>query len=260
MDNLLKEKKVTKSKFIYNVLNQKKDFSLESYNYNFLTDEIHREYGIKPTKNISSHNYDCYAQKIIDTYPDGLILDCGSGKRNEYLANVVNFDIVNYDTTDVIGLGEFLPFIDNSFDAVFSLNVLEHVKDPFSCAQEIARVLKPNGILYCVVPFMSPYHDFPDHFYNMTKEGLANLFKPFLEITKQDVIGSGLPIFSLTWFLNEWVNGLKKTSTRDMFINLKVRDLLNTPTSYLNKDYVTELDENTNYKLAATTALWATKI
>ena len=55
MDNLLKEKKVTKSKFIYNVLIQKKDFSLESYNCNFFTDEIHREYGIKPTKNISSH-------------------------------------------------------------------------------------------------------------------------------------------------------------------------------------------------------------
>ena len=166
---------------------------------------------------------------------------------------------MNYDTTDVLSIGENLPFKDNVFDGVFSLNVLEHVKDPFLCAKEIARVLKPNGELYCVVPFMSPYHDYPDHFYNMTKSGLANLFEKYLTIQKQDVIDSGLPIFSLTWILNNWINGLKDIQTRDNFINMKVGDLIADPASYLDRPFVRELSREKNFELGATTALWGKK-
>ena len=76
------------------------------------------------------------------------------GRRAVYFDNVVNFEIVPYDTTDVRGVGEELPFRDASFDAVVSIAVLEHVKDPFRCAREIARVLKPGGELICAVPFL----------------------------------------------------------------------------------------------------------
>lgn len=44
------------------------------------------------------------------------------------------------------GIGEHLPYADNSFDAVFCCDVLEHVQDLPKVISEISRVLKPGGI------------------------------------------------------------------------------------------------------------------
>jgi SAM-dependent methyltransferase len=43
--------------------------------------------------------------------------------------------------------GEALPFGDDSFDVVYSSNVLEHVVDPWRLADEMVRVVKPGGIV-----------------------------------------------------------------------------------------------------------------
>ena len=40
-----------------------------------------------------------------------------------------------------------LPFRDNTFDAAWSITVLEHVLDPQTALQEMCRVLKPGGLL-----------------------------------------------------------------------------------------------------------------
>ena len=40
------------------------------------------------------------------------------------------------ETTDVVGVGESLPFEDGVFDAVFSLNNSEHVRDPLPMVWE----------------------------------------------------------------------------------------------------------------------------
>jgi len=48
--------------------------------------------------------------------------------------------------------GERLPFPPNSFDVVYSCNVLEHVQDPSVVLQEMSRVLKPGGMLHLTVP------------------------------------------------------------------------------------------------------------
>jgi ubiquinone/menaquinone biosynthesis C-methylase UbiE len=40
-----------------------------------------------------------------------------------------------------------LPFEDNTFDAVFSHAVFEHLREPLTALQEIQRVLKPGGIV-----------------------------------------------------------------------------------------------------------------
>ena len=41
-----------------------------------------------------------------------------------------------------------MPFADRSFDVAFSSNVLEHVPDPWTMADEMVRVTKPGGIVY----------------------------------------------------------------------------------------------------------------
>ncbi len=227
-------------------------------NFNFLNEELQKKYNIISTENVSSNQYDPIALSMIEEHPNGLILDCGSGKRSEYYQNVVNFEIVPYDTTDVLGVGEELPFIENAFDAVFSLSVLEHVKDPFKCASEISRVMKPGARLYCVVPFLQPLHGYPHHYYNMSAQGLKNLFEDFLEIEKQEIIASGLPIWTLSWFLNSWLNGLEGEAKNE-FLKMTVADLIGNPIDYLEKKIVKGLPAEKNFELACTTALMAKK-
>ncbi len=61
--------------------------------------------------------------------------------------------IYNLDQKMIVnGLGEKMPFLDNSFDIVYSSNVLEHVKNPQKVIEESIRVLKSGGYMQCVVP------------------------------------------------------------------------------------------------------------
>lgn len=52
----------------------------------------------------------------------------------------------------VNGVGEHIPFPDESFDAVISSNVLEHVADPATVMRECFRVLRPGGVCHMVIP------------------------------------------------------------------------------------------------------------
>lgn len=226
--------------------------------FDFLTEELRQQFAIVDTDNVSSHGYDNIAEQMIIDYADGMILDCGAGLRPVYHDNVVNFEIVPYPTTDVRGVGEQLPFNDGVFDAAFSFAVLEHVRDPFACARELIRVLKPGGVLYAVVPFLQPYHGYPHHYYNMTQQGLTNLFADQLEVEMQEVNTGGKPIFSLTWVLQRWVESLP-IEHRKSFLNMRVSDLIADPLTYVDQAFVTQLPEAANFELAAATSLIARK-
>jgi SAM-dependent methyltransferase len=224
----------------------------------FLTSELRERFNIVDTDAVSSNEYDGYALALIEKHRNGLILDCGAGRRQIYYSNVVNFEISNYDTTDVRGVGEVLPFKDCSFDAVFSLAVLEHVKNPFACAKEIVRVLKPTGDLMCCVPLLQPVHAYPHHYYNMTAQGLQNLFSPEIQVTRHEVYSSVLPIWSLTWILKSWAEGLVGEA-KDEFLSLKVADLLQSGANYLGRRFVEELSPEKNFELASATVLFGYK-
>lgn len=222
----------------------------------FLSDEIRKTWNITDTDAVSQNLYDDDALNMIERHANGFVLDMGAGNRMDYYKNVINYEIVPYDSTDVLGVGEELPFKDGSIDAVFSSAVLEHVKDPFRCAKEIIRVLKPGGELICCVPFLQPYHGYPHHYYNMTHQGLRNLFEGPLVIDKMEVLESTAPIHTLTWILESWSKALPETS-KEQFLNMKVRDLLAPVEPHLNKPYVTELPMSTRFELASATVLFA---
>lgn len=226
--------------------------------FDFLTPDLREKFHIIDTANVSAHGYDPYALAIINENPHGLVLDCGAGSRSDYLPNVINYEIVDYPSTDIRGVAEELPFRDGSIDGVLCLNVLEHVKDPFRAACEIARVMKPGAHLYCVVPFLQPLHAYPHHYYNMSAEGLRNLFDSALVVDRQEVIGSGLPVWTLSWFLGSWANGLP-VEVRERFLQMRVSDLIADPLLQLETDYVKALPTEKNYELASTTAIFAHK-
>jgi len=251
-------KKQHKLERIRSLLNVELPYHTEPLYYDFLTNELRAQFSISDTDNVSAHNYDYDARVMIGTYADGLILDCGAGYRPVYYENVVNFEICPYESTDVRGVAERLPFQDNVFDAVFSFAVLEHVRDPFACAREMLRVLKPGGKLYCVVPFLQPFHAYPHHYYNMTAQGLANLFADEIIIEKQEINTGGMPIFMLTWVLQRWAAGLPEAA-RSEFLNMRVADLIADPNSYIDQAFVTQLPKESQFELAATTSLFARK-
>ncbi len=60
-------------------------------------------------------------------------------------ANNVKPEFILYD-------GKKIPFGENTFDAVLSISVLEHVSDPVLYLAEIRRVLKTGGYLYLAFP------------------------------------------------------------------------------------------------------------
>ncbi len=226
--------------------------------YDFLTEDLRTQFNIVNTEAVSSHGYDPNVLGLIKKHSAGCVLDCGSGERPDYFDNVVNLEIVPYDTTDVLGVGEVLPFRDNSFDAVISIAVLEHVKDPFRCASEIVRVLKPGGDLICCVPFLQPLHGYPHHYYNMTHQGLKNLFEKHIAIDRIDVLASGLPIWSLTWIVQRWAEGLTGAQKNE-FLNMRLADLMASGEAYLQKPFVAQLSNEKNIELASATALFGKK-
>jgi SAM-dependent methyltransferase len=58
--------------------------------------------------------------------------------------------------TFVRGFAEDMPFPSHSFDAVISVNAIDHVDDFARAAQEITRVLKKDGVLRMQVHYHSP--------------------------------------------------------------------------------------------------------
>ena len=56
----------------------------------------------------------------------------------------------------VNGDGTGLPFADGTFDAIICSEVMEHIPDDSAAARELARVLKPGGLLAVTVPTFLP--------------------------------------------------------------------------------------------------------
>lgn len=226
--------------------------------YDCLDNEKRQFFKIDDQSYISENPYHIPALQLIERYKDGLILDVGAGKRNTYYSNVVNLDIIDYDTTDVVSVGERLPFYDNVFDAIHSNAVLEHVKDPITCANEMMRVLKPGGEIMCCVPFLQPFHACPHHYYNMTSEGLKNLF-PNIHLLTIDVYEELRPINSLKLLVADYVNALVGYD-KDEFLSLTIRDLINLPYSSLrDKGFVISLSKENNFKMACCHTLFGYK-
>jgi len=223
-----------------------------------LPGSVRERWNIVDTSAVSRHGYGNEVKGIIERHPGGLILDVGAGCRPVYYDTVVNYEIVPYDTTDVLGVGEELPFRDGVFDGIVSVAVLEHVKDPFRCAAEMIRVLKPGGELYCEVPLLQPVHGYPHHYYNMTHQGLRNLFEGRLAIDRVWVPEHMHPIWALTWILESWGRGLD-AATGERFLDLRVRDLLRDPAACGDLDFVAGLSAAARTELACGNALFGRK-
>ncbi len=106
---------------------------------------------------------------------DAMGLNFGAGPT-DYGANVINLDVYEGESIDIVNEGLELPFRDASLDFVLTQEVLEHVPDPFFAVREISRVLKPGGMCYCQLPFQIGYHPGPTDYWRFSVQGIKELF------------------------------------------------------------------------------------
>lgn len=154
---------------------------------------------------VSRHPYSASASDIITAHKDGLVLDLGAGGKLDRYFNVVQIDIFRYPAVDVVASADRLPFADNTFDAVVSQAVFEHLQYPEWAVAEIRRVLKVGGIAKIDTAFLQPEHGYPHHFFNATESGLRHWFRDF------DIVWSGVepfqqPKWALHWFLGVYLD------------------------------------------------------
>ena len=113
---------------------------------------------------------------------DGYTLDIGCGDQlyKELFPNSICVDIDGNRNPDVIAdVHNMNQLWDNVFDCILCTEVLEHCYDPWRAADEMFRVLKPNGILLVSTRFVYPLHDTPQDYYRFTKYGLKHLFRNY---------------------------------------------------------------------------------
>jgi SAM-dependent methyltransferase/uncharacterized protein YbaR (Trm112 family) len=139
---------------------------------------------IRLSEGTFTHPYCDTVLKLLDNLRTGTILDFGAGNTPPSMQrqNVCQLDVQQYPTTHVVSTRKRLPFRDGVFDAVISQAVFEHLSDPNDTAGELFRVLKPAGLAYVDTAFMQPLHGDPEHYFNMTRNGIRRVMAQFCEI------------------------------------------------------------------------------
>lgn len=130
---------------------------------------------------------------------EGLVLNIGSGNSPRH-EKVMNVDMMDYENVDIVCDIHHLPFKDNSIDAVMSVAVLEHVREPAVVLKEVHRVLKPGGRLFSVIPFMQPFHASPHDYQRYTLPGIEYLHRDFNKV--ESGVYSG-PVSGALWAVQE---------------------------------------------------------
>lgn len=116
--------------------------------------------------------------------PDERVLDAGSGNvreqriRSELLGakvKLTTLDFTEGEGIDIVADITATGLPEASFDAVVCLQVLEHVQDPAAVCRELARVVKPGGLVGISAPQSYWLHNLPWHYFHFTREGLKLL-------------------------------------------------------------------------------------
>ena len=98
---------------------------------------------------------------------------------NEPEFNYIGVDMVEGHNVDIIIKNPYhwIEIPDNYCDVIISGQMFEHVEFPWFTISEMARALKPKGIICLIVPSMQELHRFPVNCQNYFSDGLIALAK-----------------------------------------------------------------------------------
>jgi len=132
------------------------------------------------------------AVQTVRSRPGLKVLEIGSGRQdlgtNAYSlvdAFSTDVDFVQSDVNpafghrivDVTDMG-----IEEEFDLILCMYVLEHVFDVRAAVANMRRALRPGGTLVIAVPHVYPYHDEPLDFWRFTEHSLRELCADFSSV------------------------------------------------------------------------------
>lgn len=113
------------------------------------------------------------------------LLDVGSMNVNGDYRGLFAWEKVEYVGLDVApGPGvdlvpqdpyQWSELPDNTFDVIISGQALEHVEYPWLVLEQIARKLKPEGLVCLIAPSRGPQHRYPVDCYRYLPDGMAAL-------------------------------------------------------------------------------------
>ena len=124
-------------------------------------------------------------QSALNTFgiTSGVVAEIG-GANNSFLDQFPEFDaryLSLFPTDDprfiVADISNCPQIPDESFDAVISTSVLEHVTHIQDAGKEIKRILKPGGITVHAVPFSYFFHGAPVDYWRLTTTAMEALFE-----------------------------------------------------------------------------------
>ena len=163
------------------------------------------------------------------------VLDIGMAMREKHKKIISNI----LETLDVNDFGDYPDIIcdicsditglENKYDKIICIAILEHVYDPASAIKNLRLMLKDEGVIYGYVPYLYHYHapknlKFQDYF-RFSKDALAYLFKDFKEVELFPVRGRiSTPLNIL--FAGKWKKYAEKTKI-NIYLDKFVNDELN---------------------------------
>lgn len=145
-------------------------------------------------------------------YLKGKMLDvgCGDGPYKELFncKKYIGIDSNTDSSADMMGDATFLPFKDNCFDSIVSIQALQYIEDHQEAVNEMSRVLKGNGTLLLIIPqsFREDVKN-PDY-HRFTREGIKSILnKAQLRCKKIEPLGGLFFSFGyeLSFFLHDKV-------------------------------------------------------